>query len=305
MSMLLHLLKQHRASSNRAEFDFIIEQQWEKIAKQPKEDPEWRHDTRLHPSSVSVRFCPREHQLSSYLQKKRKPPEPSLQRIFSLGHAVHFMYQNEVFGPAGVLYGRWADVTTARVRDGRTTFDTVEGFMPSDESLYGLGIPRWIYVEPAIVHQDNGIVGHCDGIIVNPHDQSVAILEIKSISSTGWKALSEPKPEHIRQASIYAASEILLDELPGVPDKILFVYVNKENCQEKTYVVSAEGFPEDIADDAATYYQNVENAVLSSRKCFTPHDPFGSQCSTGGACWADGIEADFQKTMIQRKLSQP
>lgn len=81
-----------------------------------------------------------------------------------------------------------------------------------------------------------GVEGKMDGIISfigsddygNYYDEEDMVLEIKTINDYGFKALRKPKPEHIKQASIYGAFLGL--------KRICFVYYNKNNSDLKIFV---------------------------------------------------------------------
>lgn len=76
------------------------------------------------------------------------------------------------------------------------------------------------------------IIGHADGVL-NIKGFGRAILEIKTINSRGFAALSTgPKPEHFQQANIYG-------NVLCIPYTI-FVYFNKDSSELKEFVVQAD-----------------------------------------------------------------
>ncbi len=88
----------------------------------------------------------------------------------------------------------------------------------------------WEYVEPAVVHPELEIAGHCDGILVL-HGQEYA-LELKTVSPFQFPNLEEPYPEHHYQVSIYM--HVLKVK------KALITYVVKDSGRIKTFLVKED-----------------------------------------------------------------
>lgn len=81
-----------------------------------------------------------------------------------------------------------------------------------------------------------GIKGTCDGIVRfsgydtnRRHFDGILPLEIKSINANGFNTLKTAKPEHIKQATIYA-------HFLGYK-QTLFIYYCKDTSHMKTYIV--------------------------------------------------------------------
>jgi len=111
-----------------------------------------------------------------------------------------------------------------------------------------------------------GIEGKMDGIIEfignddygKYYDAEDMVLEIKTINDYGFKALRRPKPEHIRQASIYGYFLGL--------KRICFVYYNKNNSDLKIYVVDIDfAYVEDFKLLAKGVIQNYNGELRSTR----------------------------------------
>lgn len=106
------------------------------------------------------------------------------------------------------------------------------------ENLQRLGILKDF--ETPVFAPDFGIQGKTDGIVEfeglddlnNFYLPEDMILEIKTINDYGFKALRKPKPEHIKQASIYG-------HFLGMK-KICFVYYNKNTSDLKIYVADVD-----------------------------------------------------------------
>jgi len=92
-----------------------------------------------------------------------------------------------------------------------------------------------------IVHSEEyGIKGKMDGLISfvgyddygQYYDKEIMGLEFKSINEFGFKALRRPKPEHLKQASIYGYFSNL--------KRMVFLYYNKNNSELKIYVENVD-----------------------------------------------------------------
>lgn len=162
----------------------------------------------FHPSEISTEtiLCHRK----MYFQKGRLPKDKTyvnftsdnrMQRLVDLGTLVH-LYLQENLDRAGIL------------KDFETPVRALQF----------------------------GIEGNTDGIITfsgvddlnNFYQPEDMILEIKTINEYGFKALRKPKPEHIKQASIYGY-------FLGMK-RIVFLYYNKNTSDQKIYVVDID-FP--------------------------------------------------------------
>lgn len=85
--------------------------------------------------------------------------------------------------------------------------------------------------ELEVKNEEMLIDGRADGLI--EVDGVEYILEIKTINSFGFKKLTtKPKDDHHYQATIYAKNSKV--------DKIWFVYINKDTCEIKEFVVDAD-----------------------------------------------------------------
>lgn len=122
-----------------------------------------------------------------------------MMRLVDLGTIMH-LYIQENLQRAGVLLDFEVDVDAPRYgikgkMDGKVEFSGVDDY----------------------------------GIFYAPE---IMALEIKTINDYGFKSLRKPKPEHIKQASIYAYFLGL--------KRIVFLYYNKNTSAQKIYVVDVD-----------------------------------------------------------------
>lgn len=210
-----------------------------KIAQGGRNDPDWGNEPHAwHPSGVSYGVCNR---LVIMLRERAdlfkkaiedKQPDVGLQKIFDLGHAIHWLYQNRIYGPMGILYGAWT-----RGREIRF------GFMPG---------PEWIYRELPVVNRERNIVGHIDGVVVVPGFQKV-LVDFKSKNSYAFKFLTQASEAHIKQLQMYMDcvyaevirwrfnDEILEAKIPAdapVADVGSVLYVNKDTGEEIDFPIN-------------------------------------------------------------------
>lgn len=186
----------------------------------------------FHPSEISTETTICQRKL--YFQKGRVPYDATyvkftsdnrMQRLVDLGTLVH-LYIQENLERAGVL----------------KDFET-----PVDAPAYG-------------------IKGNTDGIVEfsgvddlnNFYLPEDMILEVKTINEYGFKALRKPKPEHIKQASIYGSFLGL--------KKICFLYYNKNTSDLKIYVTDIDfKYVEDFKQIAGSIINQFNQNVKKHR----------------------------------------
>ena len=174
-----------------------------------------------------------------------------LKADFHGGDSIH-EWQQFHYGQLGYLWGKW-ECVHCRAK-------SAPGFMPRmittdiDGKALLVAAPctvcrgqnflgrykqlRWRYLEPWVGSARWKITGHTDGIFLKRRGKFIvpAIFEIKSINEAGYHNRYGdpiPKPEHIKQASLYA--EIIKKTYPWLSNlnHIYFCYVNK-NAQRET-----------------------------------------------------------------------
>jgi hypothetical protein len=152
------------------------------------------------------------------------------QKVFDNGTSTHFWWQNEYFGPMGVLKGKWKCSVCGQIK---------EGFMPREpcDNSIKIGIEtetscnrldaKWIYEESEVNFTLNGIdvTGNYDGNIVLVRDEEV--LEIKSMREAFFNELKRAVLKDVKQVSIYAWAE----GLKG----IRVVYIDKTDWKIKSF----------------------------------------------------------------------
>ena len=200
-------------------YAFLVNEASEGQRKRRAGDSEYGGGPVFHPSSLSYFFCDRKEVIKWFVPQifpYPAPPDPDLYMIFQLGHAIHRMVQEDMFGKMGWLYGFWE----------KPGEEKVEGFMPG---------PGWTYVEPKIFYSERRIGGHCDGILYPKGlDGPCFLLEIKSINGEGYEFLKEARKAHKAQAQLYMNSEMDLEVVPKIT-KTLFCYFNKNTSRMKWY----------------------------------------------------------------------
>ena len=194
-----------------------------------------------HPSEFCG-MCPRAHVLSKLLKEKKEPFEAGLLRIFDVGSALHYWYQNFYFARMGILWGKWKCLRCDHIYWGKSP---KKGCPTCGDKAI------WDYQEVPVRASlpggfENQIVGHSDGIILI--GKLWYLLEIKSINDNGFTWQKKVKEAHEKQAQIYAelirqgfvdfggAEKI---EIPRI-HKILIFYVNKNNSKERQYLIDPD-----------------------------------------------------------------
>jgi hypothetical protein len=206
------------------------------LLKREKEQPA---RTGWHPSSFCD-MCPREFVIRRLIPQydREEELEPDLIRIFDTGHAHHYWYQNEYFGPMGILWGRWQCLKC----------DTIDwGFKQKDKCPH-CGGTHFLYKEVPVVAKLPNCVdpvnGHADGLIIIRNRWY--LLEIKTIKSNALKWMKGAMDKHVKQAQIYC--ELIRQRLVPVPfgttiptpEKILILYISKNDSELRDYIVDAD-----------------------------------------------------------------
>lgn len=157
-------------------------------------DPRKKH---FHPSGDCLK-C----QMLLYYERMcpdRLEPEvisPRLQRIFKTGTAMHSMIQS------------WF-----------AAMSELDGF------------PTLVGNEVRVRNKDWNIGGYIDSVVKMPGSEDPVCIEIKTINTTMFKALSAPKPEHRLQVGCYIME---LDSPYGI-----VLYIDKNTCDMKEFRVES------------------------------------------------------------------
>jgi hypothetical protein len=248
-----------------------------------------------HPSSISWEgFCPR-LEVALRAAPKMLPNDrinPGLMRIFWFGTAIHKLYQNEILGPMGVLYGRWIsprgkakiwsygpqtddEFETAAFQLGQSG-EVVEGFQPEK---------HWEYLEPKVLNTSRGIVGHADGVLFL--EGKWCLLDIKTINGHAFGYLKDAKPAHKIQVQLYMDGTLILKEAPKIEEGVV-LYVCKNTSQEKEFWFFKDG---SSLDETYTKLKIVETCLsggmLPNRlaECASDRSAFAKRCKMCRQCF--------------------
>jgi hypothetical protein len=194
-----------------------------------------------HPSQFAG-MCPRLAVLERLLvsPKKDQKIDAGMHRVFDVGHALHWWYQNKYFAKMGILWGKW---------ECRFCGSFSWGLTPSECRGCGRENSEFTYKEVPLRARLDGcvlpVVGHVDGII--RFNNTWYVIEIKTMNSYGHGALDEPYLAHNLQAQIY--SELIRQGMVhGVPSNIkipypsgiIFLYIGKNDSREKEFRVEID-----------------------------------------------------------------
>ena len=116
--------------------------------------------------------------------------------VWRIGRAVEAHIRDGIIKGHGIskIWGAWTCPCGAKRFDG--FFPTNDPICPQCKK------ERNIYIEPDLIDNVNGVVGHPDLTLVMP-DGSFLVIEIKSMTSNDWKALEHAKGDHRFQACMY------------------------------------------------------------------------------------------------------
>lgn len=257
------------------------------LRKREKQQKEIHPRTGWHPSSFCG-MCPRSYVIRKLEGLKEEPLEPSLIRLFDTGHAHHYWYQNEYFGPMGILWGPWRCLKC----------NTVDWGFRQKDKCSKCGGKEFLYEEipvraklPDCIEPVNG---HADGLI--QICGKWYLLEIKTINSNAFKWLNAVKEVHLKQGQIYCEL-VRQGHVKGVPfgvkipmpEGILFLYISKNDTVLKDFVVPADP---DIGKNEMRNAIVAERA-LASRKfptrlsvCTKKSDKRAQKCEERHRCFS-------------------
>jgi len=212
-------------------------------------------DGRWHPSQICGGMCPRFEVIERTRPDvviQKSPPNAGLMQIFWLGTAIHAMYQNDVVGRMGHLWGFWRRVNGWDAEKQIPTWEIHEGFRPdwgtysyADKGEYIPDRTSCEYIEIGVEAEHN-MGGHVDGLLfmgdvsevpaglttaefIARFRDKIVIFELKSCNSRVFDSLLKPKEIHVKQGQLYMRGL-------GIK-KTLFLYYNKNTSQLKEYVV--------------------------------------------------------------------
>jgi hypothetical protein len=168
-------------------------------------------------------------------ETKDPAPPPATSRIFDQGKSIHQWWQNRVYGPMGILIGKWECCGCGAVVEGKMPGErcaaqvvpSAQMGRPEQESRRCGG--EWEYVEPEVNFLIDGVnvTGNSDGLLQWKGQR--ATLEMKGYRTENWKKIRVPDPAHIFQASTYSPT---LET-----SQVLISYIDKETWDTKDFLV--------------------------------------------------------------------
>lgn len=252
------------------------------------------------------RICPREFVLNYWQPQANRSFDWKSQMMMSTGTHLHYLIQNRILGPMGILWGKWGNKETGEV---------VEGFHPDhDRAVYEMTheyANTWEYLETNVWHEGWRISGHMDGLVsakrmmllwanraalkTSPLNilkkvwdtppESLRVLEIKTCSKYIMENLSGPRDI----ADYYQVQTVAYQKLSGM-DKTVFWYVERDSMDSEFIL-----FPykhewwTTITRKAKLIWESIKNETLpeSMMACKTPKDKRAKECVHCTNCWSD------------------
>lgn len=193
----------------------ILHQQ---VAANNRKDAEGRDCCKIYPSSIGK--CKRAivYQMLGY---EAKTMEPRIQLICENGNFYHERAQG-MFGDAGILLAPELSIKVPELRLSGRTDALIRNFLPHTSSSEII----------RIVNRVKDAEGNeVEQLVYEGPDNDVAIVELKSISDSGFKYISKkgPKEMHVMQLMLYL-------HLFGVKQGIL-LYENKNDQDMKEFFI--------------------------------------------------------------------
>ena len=201
------------------------------------------------------------------------PPEAAAARFFDQGKATHKWWQNEIYGPAGLLYGDW-QCTECREHGTDTTIPSYKCAKSAANQCTG----TWEFVEPEVNFEVDGVnvTGNADGKLL--WEGALTLLEMKSMRTEEWSKLKMPLPKHVLQGSIYAP-------ILGV-DKIWISCVGKDEWDTKDFLVPVmPGAREWAINIVRTAISVRDNPLKGARVCKNNTVVRAKRCALRNTCF--------------------
>lgn len=263
-------------------------------------------DSYVRISSIGY-MCERREVLAAKMEEDQVEVRPiTLELIFGLGHSVHDLMQNHIFGPAKLLIGDWEckycghthtdciqpDVCTECCFRWRCS--SCEEIIESEKrvdtcptcgngSIVDEPVNPFRYVEQTVKDEELGIGGHYDGGVML--DGKLWVLEIKSMRGDLFYKLTEPQESHIEQALLYA-------HLKGA-EGALIVYVNKNGRNKddfyKEYTVPMDkSILKRALDKVSSVRKHIAAGTIPERTlCINRSSYRARSCPLKEICFAD------------------
>jgi len=215
-----------------------------------------RDDNDIHPSQIDKCIKTLYYACTGQTAQAEEKHEPRLQLIFDLGHAWHDVLQK---------YGRRGAWVEPQDYFHEVPIDP-DAMTPDGQPVLPVAHRYWIRGSADALLQRYSLAN-----VPGLGDVVIRVIhEYKTMNSGQFTKLTSPKPEHKRQANIYAA-------VFNVP-LVVYLYTNKDNCGMQDFPVP---FDHSIWSEIATkcdqvqYYVNNEmmppweetSAVKNPREC--------------------------------------
>ncbi len=240
---------------------------FKKVTKQPVETdlPEVPEEFKHSPLSVVSL-------MEQVLDKRRKPRpryfRPSM--VFGCDRQNVYHYNQAPEGPPDI------DNRLHRILDtGTAVHKMLQDYLAEHPGIFFAPETK---VEAYLGPRKALVMGSCDGLVTRRSDNWRAVLEIKTISPTQFDKLRAAKPEHVKQAMVYA-------RLQGVHFTI-FLYFCKGTQNLKEFVVPMdEEMWQAFVKRVTTLKQHVDEGTLPA---FNKDTCNKTMCRMIGQCRKDG-----------------
>jgi hypothetical protein len=280
--------------------------------------PIFRQNYRI---SSAYEFCAREWVLDELFHDELYEQVDWLSKLYmARGSVMHKVIQNQILGPAGILWHKWACTKCGKIYDGFMPREVCECSASCKDNCIWVGdktkricqfcpkFGRYDYIEPEmkIVIGNKELIGHTDGILKFNIDtkEVTRLLEIKSIASRLFAQLSEPYESHFAQANLYMhllnikqASILYIDRGLSVMPIL------------KEYIVE---YDKELAESIISNIRNGDLVVarakgikfedLPVRVCDTKDDFRAKKCPYRDKCFNDELLIRFFKNKIKEEV---
>jgi len=229
-------------------------------------------------------LCAREEVLCTINKIVRQDTvDVGLNLTFLHGTSLHWGVQNELLGPAGVLYGTWKCLGCLKLYG-----EYIAGARPEDWSQPQPKIclkcegTSFLFVEHKFVDHALRLTGHSDGFLVLPGLSGMGILEVKSIGERGGREIKQaPQIAHFVQTHIYMM-------FTGFKwGKILYWQKAESglNCLVEHHIDRDEDTIDLVRNLIRSVWSGMESKTLPERICGTNSCARAKSCPVAKECF--------------------
>jgi hypothetical protein len=250
-----------------------------------------------HPSEL-MDMCPRFEVLRQLIPgvvgKKSFRPTPKAKLVFDVGTALHRWWQDQYFGPMGVLVGNWDCPRCGYMVEDQTMPLTpcpncMESFPERPIELGRNSL--WRFREVPVSDPELGIIGHSDGLYLlgkGTMYEERAVLEMKTAGPNFWTNGARPYPANIFQINLY----MWLTKTK----KGFLLYIDKGGAAAtdlmcKEVVVDYDDRPhQQVKTKIEAYRDAVKAKILPPKMAvceLTPNQARPRLCAFGDVCLSD------------------